>query len=179
MYVFTTQFLIRKSKRRTTLSMCCNVQSVYSFMLAKQNCNTFMSNQRIFVMLSLFQNEHAAPTPEWPVNYVISEVYNGFVGEYQGHSTSYHIESCRQAMPKIMMMSWYRNALRIPGARLTKAYDVTIQRYRNSHAKIENSKIHVLRCMGSKFCVKFQRCPLKFHTKFWSHTPQKMHFTRF
>ena len=66
-----------------------------------------------------------------------------------------------------------------PGARLTKAYDVTIQRYRNSHAKIENSKIHVLRCMGSKFCVKFQRCPLKFHTKFWTHTPQKMHFTRF
>ena len=35
-----------------------------------------------------------------------------------------------------------------PGARLTKAYDVTIQIYRNSHAKIENSKIHVLRCMG-------------------------------
>ena len=62
------------------------------------------------------------------------------------------------------------------GARLTKAYDVTIQRYRNSHAKIENSKIHVLRCMGSKFCVKFQRCPLKFHTKFWTHTPQKNAF---
>ena len=53
-----------------------------------------------------------------------------------------------------------------PGDRLTKAYDVTIQRYRNSHAKIVDSKIHILRCMGSKFCVKFQRCPLKFHTKF-------------
>ena len=53
-----------------------------------------------------------------------------------------------------------------PGARLTKAYDVTIQRYRNSHAKIHDSKMHILRCMGSKFCVKFQRCPLKFHTKF-------------
>ena len=52
------------------------------------------------------------------------------------------------------------------GARLTKAYDVTIQRYRNLHAKIEDSKIHILRCMGSKFCVKFQRFPLKFHTKF-------------
>ena len=37
-------------------------------------------------------------------------------------------------------------------------------RYRNSHTKIEDSKIHILRCMGSKFCVKFQRCPLKFHT---------------
>ena len=53
-----------------------------------------------------------------------------------------------------------------PGARLTKAYDVTIQRYRNSHAKTEDSKMHILRCMGSKFCVKFQRCPLKFHTRF-------------
>ena len=64
------------------------------------------------------------------------------------------------------------------GARLTKAYDVTIQRYRNLHAKIEDSKIHILRCMGSKFCVKFQRFLLKFHTKFWTHTTQNMHFTR-
>ena len=29
------------------------------------------------------------------------------------------------------------------GARLTKAYDITMQRYRNSHAKIENSKMHI------------------------------------
>ena len=28
------------------------------------------------------------------------------------------------------------------------------------------------------FCMKFQRCPLKFHTKFWTYTPQNMHFTR-
>ena len=47
--------------------------------------------------------------------------------------------------------------MRRPRARLTKAYDVTIQRYRNSHAKNEDSKMHILRCMGSKFCVKFQR----------------------
>ena len=53
-----------------------------------------------------------------------------------------------------------------PGARLTKAYDVTIPRYRNSHSKNENRKMHILRRMGSKFCVKFQRSPLKFHTKF-------------
>ena len=38
-------------------------------------------------------------------------------------------------------------------------------------------KMHILRCMGSKFNVKFQRAPLKFHTKFWTHTPQNMHFT--
>ena len=54
------------------------------------------------------------------------------------------------------------------GARLTKAYDVTIQRCRKSHAKIEDSKMLILRCLGSNFCVKFQRCPLKFHTKFWT-----------
>ena len=33
--------------------------------------------------------------------------------------------------------------------------------------------------MGSKFCVKFQRAPLKFHTKFWTHTLQNMHFSVF
>ena len=40
-------------------------------------------------------------------------------------------------------------------------------------------KMHILRCMGLKFCVKFQRCLLKFHTKFWTHTPQNMHFIVF
>ena len=39
--------------------------------------------------------------------------------------------------------------------------------------------MHILRCMGSKFCVKFQRAPLKFNTKFWTHTPQNMNFTVF
>ena len=68
-----------------------------------------------------------------------------------------------------LLMKWFQFRLKFrgsPGARLTKAYDVTIQIYRNSHAKIENSKMHILRCMDSKFCVKFQRCLLKFHTKF-------------
>ena len=37
--------------------------------------------------------------------------------------------------------------------------------------------MHILRCMGSKFCVKFQGAPLKFHTKFWTHTSQNMHLT--
>ena len=65
-----------------------------------------------------------------------------------------------------------------PGAPLTKPYDVTIQRYPNSQGNIEDSKMHVLRCMSSKFCVKFQRCPLKFHTEILTHTPQNMHFTK-
>ena len=36
-------------------------------------------------------------------------------------------------------------------------------------------KMHILQCMGWKFCVKFQRRLLKFHTKFWTHTLQNMH----
>ena len=38
--------------------------------------------------------------------------------------------------------------------------------------------MHILRCLGSKLCVRFQRCPLKFHTKFCTHTPQNRHLTR-
>ena len=39
--------------------------------------------------------------------------------------------------------------------------------------------MHILWCMDSKFCVRFQGAPLKFHTKFWTHTPQNIHFTDF
>ena len=39
--------------------------------------------------------------------------------------------------------------------------------------------MHILRYMGQKYYVKFQRAPLKFHTKVWTHTPQDMHFTVF
>ena len=50
--------------------------------------------------------------------------------------------------------------------RLTKAYDVTIQRYRNSHAKTEDSKMHILRCMGSEFFERFQIYLLNVHAKY-------------
>ena len=32
------------------------------------------------------------------------------------------------------------------------------------------NKIHIFRCMGKIICVKFQRAPLKFHTKYLTHT---------
>ena len=55
-------------------------------------------------------------------------------------------------------------------------YDVTIQGYRKSHAKIKVIKMHILSCMVQIFFVKFQRRPLKFHTNFGTHTPQNMQF---
>ena len=53
----------------------------------------------------------------------------------------------------------------VPGGRLTKAYDVTIQRHHKSQRKITVTIMYNLQCMVTKCRVKFQRCPLKFHTK--------------
>ena len=36
--------------------------------------------------------------------------------------------------------------------------------------------MHILWCLDSKLCGKFQRCPLKFNAKFWTHAQQNMHF---
>ena len=38
------------------------------------------------------------------------------------------------------------------------------------------NKIHIFQCMGKVFCVEFQRYPLKFHTKYPSHTLKNMIF---
>ena len=39
------------------------------------------------------------------------------------------------------------------------------------------NKIHILQCMGKIFCVEFQRYPLKFHTKYLTHTLKDTFFT--
>ena len=36
------------------------------------------------------------------------------------------------------------------------------------------NKIHIFQCMGKIFCVEFQRYPLKFHTKYLTHTLKDM-----
>ena len=40
------------------------------------------------------------------------------------------------------------------------------------------NKIHIFQCMGKIFCVGFQRYPLKFHTKYLTHTLKDMIFTQ-
>ena len=32
------------------------------------------------------------------------------------------------------------------------------------------NRIHICQCMGKIFCVEFQMVPLKFHTKYLTHT---------
>ena len=38
------------------------------------------------------------------------------------------------------------------------------------------NKIYIFQCMGKIFCVEFQRYPLKFHTKYHTHTLKDMIF---
>ena len=58
------------------------------------------------------------------------------------------------------------------GGRLIKAYEVTIQRYYKWQIYV--NKMHILRCMGSKFCVNFKGVLWNFkqnfeliHCKIW------------
>ena len=37
-------------------------------------------------------------------------------------------------------------------------------------------KNHIFQCMGKLFCVEFQRVPLKFHTKYLTHTLKDVDF---
>ena len=37
-------------------------------------------------------------------------------------------------------------------------------------------KSHIFQCMGKIFCVEFQRVPLKFHTKYHTHTLEDVDF---
>ena len=44
---------------------------------------------------------------------------------------------------------------------------------RKWHTDIKVGKMHILQCMGSKFCMI--GALWNFHTKFWMYTPQNMH----
>ena len=87
-----------------------------------------------------------------------------------------HVDSKSRGFARCCDRTFYLLQNRGPGVRLTKTCDVIFQRYRTLYRTIKVRKMHILRCMGSKFCVKFQMCPLKYHTKFWTHTPQKISY---
>ena len=59
-----------------------------------------------------------------------------------------NLYACRGLWPQsdLQIKAWKLYS----GNRLTKAYDVTILRYRKPYAKIKFSKMHILWCMCSK-----------------------------
>ena len=63
-----------------------------------------------------------------------------------------------------------------PGGRFKNAYELlTLRALKFSHV----NKIHIFQCMGKIFCMEFQRYPLKFHTKYLTHTLKDMIFMQF
>ena len=55
----------------------------------------------------------------------------------------------------------------VPGGRFKKAYEL-LNLWALKFSPL--NKIHIFQCMGKIFCVEFQRYPLKFHTKYLTHT---------
>ena len=59
-----------------------------------------------------------------------------------------------------------------------RKYDTSGGRFKNTYELLNLralkfspvNKIDIFQCMGKIFCVEFQRVPLKFHTKYFTHT---------
>ena len=60
-----------------------------------------------------------------------------------------------------------------PGGHFKNAYELLNLRALKISMLYKN---HIFQCMGKIFCVEFQRVPLKFHTKYLSHTLKDVDF---
>ena len=60
-----------------------------------------------------------------------------------------------------------------PGGRFKKAHELLNLRALKISMLYKN---HIFQCMGKIFCVEFQRYPLKFHTKYLTHTLKDVDF---
>ena len=67
----------------------------------------------------------------------------------------------------------YEDYCTISGGRFKNTYELLNLRA----LKISKlHKNHIFQCMGKIFCVEFQRVPLKFHTKYFTHTLKDVDF---
>ena len=71
------------------------------------------------------------------------------------------------------MLTQFSDAYTGPGGRFKNTYELLNLRA----LKISKlHKNHIFQCMGKIFCVEFQRVPLKFHTKYLTHTLKDVDF---
>ena len=61
----------------------------------------------------------------------------------------------------------------VPGGRFKNAYELLNLRTLKIPMLYKN---RIFQCMGKIFCVEFQRVPLKFHTKYLTHTLKDVNF---
>ena len=74
------------------------------------------------------------------------------------------------------MIHWYHISLeRLINSRNRGRFKNTYELLNQRALKFSYvNKIHIFQCMGKIFCVEFQRYPLKFHTKYLTHTLKDM-----
>ena len=73
--------------------------------------------------------------------------------------------------PLDMVITWAQSYR--PGGRFKNVYELS--NIRTLKISISHKK-HIFQCMGKMFCVEFQRFPLKFHTKYLTHTMKDADF---
>ena len=78
-------------------------------------------------------------------------------------------------MPDLQMCGWDLTTLQGTRERFKKAYKILNLRALKFSPV---NKMHIFQCMGKIFCVEFQRFPLKFHTKYLTHTLKYTIFIR-
>ena len=72
-----------------------------------------------------------------------------------------------------ILVSWSVYQDMAPGGRCKNTYELLNLR---ALKFLPVNKIHIFQCMGKIFCVEFQRYPLKFRTKYLTHTLKDMIF---
>ena len=81
------------------------------------------------------------------------------------HTEHYQVPTC----------AILRYCILLPGGRFKNAYELLNLRALKISMLYKN---HIFQCMSMIFCVEFQRVPLKFHTKYHTHTLKDVDFIR-
>ena len=100
---------------------------------------------------------------------------NQGAGDLSGHRTHYNVAVIWLAAVQFEICEpcSYPCSFGIPGGRFKNTYELLNLRALKFSPV---NKIRIFQCMGMIFCVEFQRYPLKFHTKYLTHTLKDVTF---
>ena len=116
-----------------------------------------------------------APNDKFPVHIMFRDIsiFEWFPSIHRLNMEAFGSLNCNAAVSTLFV---FTRISRYAGGRFKKTYELLNQRaLKFSYV----NKIHIFQCMGKIFCVEFQRYPLKFHTKYLTHTLKDMLFMQF
>ena len=138
----------------------------------------------------LWNHNHFCTNPRYQrkmssIIFVGHQICCKIMGKYQTYLTALVVKTCcflnnasckKRITHKVC--GGPLGSLTRPGARLTKAYDVTIQRYRDSHAKLMTVKCIFCGVWVQNFVRYFKGALWNFTQNFEPIHRKNMHFTR-